>query len=70
MPATRAAVQPVSRGAAENPKPGTDGTTTWKSAVSGSIIAANSTKEFGQPCVRIRGSASGFALRTCRKCTS
>jgi len=56
MLATRAVLKPVSRGASENPNPGTDAATTWKAragsppcargSVSGPMSLVNSTIEF------------------------
>ena len=54
---------PVRVGLPENPYPGSDGHTTWKSSASGSITLWNSTTEPGQPWVMISGSASGFEER-------
>ena len=73
----RSAFQPGSAGLPENPKPGSDGATTWKAScasppcavgsVNGSMILKNSMTEPGQPCVMTIGRASACGERTCRK---
>ncbi len=75
----RPSVQPVSVSGPENPYPGSDGITRWNAwagsppdaagSVSGPIRSRNSTTEPGQPCSSMSGVASGWAERTCRKCT-
>jgi hypothetical protein len=59
--------QPRSRVGPENPKPGSDGTTRWKSRDSGPITSRNSAIDPGQPWVRMSGNASGRSDRTCAK---
>lgn len=75
--AMRALVQPVVSGRSEKPNPGSEGTTTWKAScglppcavgsVRGPIAFTNSTKEPGQPWVRMSGVAFVCRERTCRK---
>ena len=75
--AVRWASQPGSPVGPENPKPGSDGTTTSKASaasppwpagsVSGATRSRYSRKVLGQPWVKISGMASGSAERTCRK---
>ncbi|MEZ5229426.1 MAG: hypothetical protein R2710_23035 [Acidimicrobiales bacterium] len=51
-------------GLPENPKPGSEGATTWNPAsVNGSITLSNSTIDPGHPCVSTKGVASGFEER-------
>src|SRR5215204_3785986 len=69
--------QPVCRTGTENPKPGSEGATTWKASagsppwargsVSGPMMLRNSTTELGYPWLIISGSAPGSGDRTCRK---
>ena len=71
--------KPVAVGLPENPKPGSDGATTWNASaasppnrvgsVSGSITLWNSTIEPGQPCEINSGIASACGDRTWTKCT-
>ena len=74
--AIRGTSQPVSDTGPENPKPGSDGITTWNASaatrrrggsVSGPTRSTNSATDPGQPCVSRSGTASGPADRTCRK---
>lgn len=66
--------QPALRVGPENPKPGSDGMTTWKAgasgsvgSVSGAITSRYSSTEPGQPWVSTSAVASGRDDRTCRK---
>jgi hypothetical protein len=73
----RTGSHPVVVGFAENPCPGSEGTTTWNASdalapcavglVSGSMILSCSMIEPGQPCVTISGSASSCPDRTWMK---
>ena len=66
-------------GLPENPKPGSEGATTWNASaasppcrvgsVSGSITLWNSTIDPGQPWVISSGIASGCGERTWTKCS-
>ena len=76
--ATRRAPMPVVRSGAENPKPGSEGTTTSKHRrdrrrrrriASGAITSLQSQNVQGQPCVRIRGVGDGPFPRTWTKWT-